>query len=303
MFESSYIPRWVGYQNGEWVGTEIRDLIAPITGAPNPNDYPFKKYYLGSNAPVYENSPFFPFGGPKNLEVIIKIAIQKGKLYDISGIERSRNKPLLVVKLSDGRYNIITFNQNLILTEDDLEKYRVPIMINDLEMKQINFNDQKSIDAATLTTVIKFDQRDGAALSFDNPRGKIYFLIKKQANPNGTPINPENYSRILGAEIISHDQLMIKNGIGENSPYMKDKVSITMLDSSANARYTGMGSASQFLFSKGTFIDIDNISPALLQQYRDDNSGKNTYQQFFEFKGTPYSYGQVNFNDHFFCRV
>jgi hypothetical protein len=319
MFESSYIPRWVGYQNNRWVGTERYDLIAPITGAPNPNDYPFKKYFLESNAPVYENTPNFFAPGPKNVEVKIKIAIQKGNLYDLSGIEKSRDKPLLVVKLSDGTYNVITFNQNLILTEDDLEKYRIPIMINGLEMKKIDFNKQKSVDAATLTTTIKFDQ-DGYTLprgigdpeNLQYNRGQIYFLIKKQANPDGTAINPENYSRILGAEIISFDQLMAKNvfekpggswRIKEDAPYMKDKVSITLLESFQHSSYIGIGSTNQSLFSKGTSIDIDNISPALLQQRSDDLSGKNRYKQVFVFRGLPYSFGQLNFNDHFFCRV
>jgi hypothetical protein len=316
MFESSYIPRWVGYIDGQWVGTEIRDLIAPITGAPNPNDYPFKKYFLESNAPVYENTPNFSAAGPKNVEVKIKIAIQKGNLYDLSSIEKSRDKPLLVVKLSDGTYNVITFNQNLILTEDDLEKYRIPIMINGLEMKKIDFNKQKSVDAATLTTTIKFDQ-DGYTLPGVPPediiynKGKIYFLIKKQANPDGTPINPENYSRILGAEIISFDQLMAKNvfekpggswRIKEDEPYTKDKVFLTMLDSWRHSSYIGIGSANQSIFSKGTSIDIDNISPALLQQYSDDNLGKNRYTQVFRFGSANNSLGS-NFNDHFFCRI
>jgi hypothetical protein len=306
----------VGFKNGNWIGTEGYDLIKPIIGAPYPNDYPFKKYYLGSNAPIYENTPNFFAPGPKNIEVTIKTAIQKGKLYDISSIERSRNKPLLVVKLSDGRYNVITFNQNLILTEDDLEKYRIPIMINNLEMKQINFNDQKSIDAATLTTTVKFDQ-DGFTLptlpesGFFN-RGQIYFLIKKQANPNGTPINPENYSRILGAEIITFDQLMNRNvfekpggfwTFKEGSPYMKDKVSITMLQSYTHSRYVGVGSSTDSLFGKGTIPNISNISPFLLQKYRDDISGKNRYRQVFEFKGGFNSFSEENFNDHFFCRV
>lgn len=316
MFESSYIPRWVGFQNRRWVGTERNELIAPIIGAPYPDDYPFKKYYLESNAPIYENTPNFLVPGPKNLEVTIKVAIQRGKLYDISSIERSRTKPLLVVKLSDGTYNIITFNQNLILTEDDLEKYRIPIMINGTEMKQIDFKDQKSIDAATLTTTIKFDQ-DGYALpkepeNINYNRGQIYLLIKKQANPDGTPINPENYSRILGAEIISFDQLMAKNvfektggswRIKEEAPYMKDKVSITLLESWENSSYSGLGSATELIFSKGTTIDINSISPDLLQEYRDDISGKNRYRQIFQFKGTSSSSDLKDFNDHFFCRV
>jgi len=318
MFKSSYIPPWVGYQNRRWVGTPSSDLISPITGVPNPYDYPFKKYFLESDAPIYENriDPYFG-GGPKNLEVNIKIAIQKGNLYDLSGIERSRNKPLLVVKLSDGRYNIITFNQNLILTEDDLEKYRIPIMINDLEMGQINFNKQKTIDAATLKTTVKFNQ-DGITLPTEPPesggfnRGQIYFLIKKQANPNGTPINPENYSRILGAEIITFNQLLAKNvfekingnwTIKVDAPYMKDKVSINMLESWVHSSYIGIGSASQLLFGKGTRIDIANISPALLKKYSDDSSGKNRYQQVFQFKSDPRSFNQTDFNDHFFCRV
>jgi hypothetical protein len=318
MFESSYIPPWVGYQNGRWVGTPSNDLISPITGVPNPYDYPFKKYFLESDAPIYENRPDPSFfgNGPKNLEVNLKIAIQKGNLYDISSLERSRSKPILVVKLSDGTYNVITFNQNLILTEDDLEKYRIPIMINGLEMKQIDFNDQKSIDAATLKTTIRFDQ-DSFTLpalpeTVNFNRGQIYLLIKKQANPNGTPINPENYSRILGAEIITFDQLIAKNvfdklggfwTIKEGAPYMKDKISINMLESYVHSSYIGVGSASQLLFGKGTKIDIADISPALLKKYNDDISGKNKYQQVFQFQASPYSFGQVNFNDHFFCRV
>ena len=317
MFESSYIPPWVGFQNRRWVGTENDDLISPITGIPNPIDYPFKKYFLESDAPIYENRPDPYFGNrPKNLEVNIKIAIQRGKLYDISSIERSRTKPLLVVKLSDGTYNIITFNQNLILTEDDLEKYRIPIMINGTEMKQIDFKDQKTVEAATLKTTIKFDQ-DGLPFPIypENSsynRGRIYFLIKKQANPDGTPINPENYSRILGAEIITFDQLMAKNvfekpdgfwKIKEEAPYMKDKVSINMLDSYIHSSYIAIGSASQLLFTKGTEIDINNISPALLKKYSDDQSGKNRYQQVFRFQVDPYSFNQTDFNDHFFCRV
>ena len=319
MFESSYIPHWVGFQDGNWIGTESHDLIQPILGAPYPNDYPFKKYYLGSNAPIYDNTPNFLTSGPPNLNVSIRTAIQRGKLYDLSKIERSRTKPLLVVKLFTGEYNIITFNQNLILSEEELEAYRVPIMINGLEMKQIDFTDQDSIDAATLTTRVKFDssgytfpEAPESVVPGTYNRGQIYLLIKKQANPNGTPVNPANYSRILGAEIVTFDQLLAKNALElrggfwalkESSPYMKDKVSITMMESYLYSRYVGVGAATELVSKKGVSFDFDDSSPLLYRKYQESVARQTRYKQVFTFEGRFGSSAEENFNDHFFCRV
>ncbi len=319
MFESSYLPRWVGFDDGHWTGTEGHDMIQPILGAPFPNDYPFKKYYLGSDAPIYENSPNFPNMGPPNLNVSVRTAIQKGKLYDLSKIEKSRTKPLLVVKLFTGEYNIITFNQNLILTEEDLEPYRVPILINGFEMKTLDWADPESIEASTLTTRVHFDSSGStfpeAPESVSNGtfnRGQIYLLIKKQANPDGTPIIAGNYSRILGAELVTFDQLWAKNvfenrgglfAIKDKNPYMKDKVSITMMESYTHARYEGVGAASILAINKAVGFNLDDASPFFLKAYQESVARQTRYTQIFRFQGRFGSGDEQNFNDHFFCRV
>lgn len=320
MFETSYIPKWVGYNNRQWTGTENSDLIQPIRGSPYPKDYPFKKYFLESDAPVFEDLPnFISANGPPDLEVNIKVAIQMGNLYDLSLIEKSKTKPLLVVRLGDGNYNIITFNQNLILSEEELEDYRVPILINGKEMKPIDWEKQDSIDAATLTVGVKFN-RDGYIMpeapegffTGEFNRGQIYLLIKKQANTDGSPVNPANYSRILQAEIVTFEQLKKQNALTDRSGYwalkeggryMKDKTSYLMMESYTKAQYVEVGAAYLYVSNKGVAYDPADSSPFLQKEYHESLSRKGSYRQTFSFAvGTRTDPGE-NFNDHFFCRV
>ena len=138
-------------------------------------------------------------------------------------------------------------------------------------------------------------------------------MIKKQANPNGTPVNPANYSRILSAEIVTFDQLVAKNAfekkngvwsIKEGPPYyMKDKVSIVMMESYRHARYAALGSTSELIYGKGTSFDFKDSSPFLYEEYHDSISSTARYKQVFQFQNGHNAFSNENFNDHFFCRV
>lgn len=274
MFSSQVTNKKV-YWYGGWAGSQQEPFVGPIGQQPFDKDYPFKKYLVDTDAPVLTNTKDFVVSfAPPNSLINSKIAIQKGNIYDLSRIERSRNRPIMVSKLLNGSYRIITSNKDLTLTENELSEYRVPLTINGKDMQTLNLDSPSSISANSLAIRVKYGA--GGLPSNVSPvdESKIHMLIQRQKDVVDGVRDPNYYSRILGVELISSIQLRERRVIDfygnlvRDHSYLKHKDRITFLDGQASLRYLGVGSLRNIFDNAGTTADLDDYSDFFQKQYK-----------------------------------
>ncbi len=294
------------YWYGGWAGSQQEPFMGPIGKQPFDNTFPFKKYLISTDAPVLENTrDFVVRPAPPNLVANSKIAIQKGNIYDLSRIERSRNRPIMVSKLSNGSYRIITSNKDLTLTESQLSEYRVPLLINGKEMKDLDLKSPASINANSLTVRVTYNSFGQPKGTDDIDEGQIHLLIQRQRDVVENVRDPNYYSRILGAELISSLQLREKRVIDfagkliPDHPYLKYKDRILFLEGRSAFGYVGVGSM-RYLFDNVVATDLDNYSPFFQEQYRESLNATRTQVYTALPNG---SINETSFHDHIFIRI
>lgn len=296
MFKQREIVDVVFYNNG-W-HYDSTDFNVPIEGTRLPLNYPFKKYWISDDAPVYPETPNFSSLGPPNLKVNFKIGVQKGNLYDLSLIAPSIYRPLLVSKLKNGNYRIITFTGAVEKTIEELEYLRVPISMNGALMNTVNFEEEVS-DSLLFNLQVIFDKSGMTDFRFHNP-GQIYLLIKKHLNSSN-----EKFSRLVSAELVSYLQLQSRgvfNSKGIFNPahsYLKDKTMILFFDLNLKVRYFGVGSLKGDL--RGVY-PFESPYEDLGIGFKESYEGQTKYIQQLSrthSQQTP----QDNFIDHIFTRL
>jgi len=304
MFDKKEMSRWVKYAGSDkgvtigryWAGTEQNEQIYPVLGQPFKSSYPFKITKLSDDSRIFSNTN--PFFQPPNQEIKIKVAIEMGYLYDLSRLEKIKGKPLLVTKLNNGNYKIIDFLKTTIYTPKDLEPYRIPVILNGMEMKPIDFTDQRSIDRATLEITVKSNSSGqflyNGVEEVINP-GMIFFAFSLGAKREGF------YTPIVKAEILSHAQAKEKSGRPDlnDSVYLKNKYLMILFSSYNNSGYSPLFSFDETYFSKNTDPGIETISP-LSAKIRNEATN---YKHIFQLKarGIPGNVG--GFSDHIFVRL
>lgn len=294
-----------------WCGTESNDFIAPILGQPFENNYPFKKFVVESDAPIFQNRlEFFGADGPANTTVNIKIAFQKGKVFDLFKIEKLINRPVIVTKLDSGLYRIIKTNGAIDYTEDELESIRVPVMINGSEMEDVDPGDLAGATDSTLSLQLKFNSLGNlptpTSTGGGNNEGIVYLMLKKRPSNNTTPPDPRYYQQIIGAEIVSFSQLKlmgaVKDGVlNETHPYVKDRKRITILDLNGLMRYRGVGSTESILSNKGPY-DASDFG-GFIEKRVDDLATERSTQVLTLAGDSVAPYLEEQFNDHLFTRI
>ena len=100
-------------------------------------NYPFKIHMISCNAPViFSDSAYLK---TETSTFVLKIAMNKAVVYDVSKMEVSRKKPMEIVRRDDGRYLKIGIQgERKFLTKADLSAMEVPITINGTAMIEIN---------------------------------------------------------------------------------------------------------------------------------------------------------------------
>ncbi len=271
MFKTRKTQKELGYYS-DWVGNQLMSLNYPMGIMTFKDDHPFKKYFIQSDAPVLENVKDVNYLGPRNGEVNIQVAIQQGFIYDISRIERNKNRPAIVMKLRDGRYRVMTANKNLVLTSEQMADYAIPVKINGKNMQTLDFENLQ-VSPSKLTVKSKFDVW-GQPSVIDVYEGRIYLLIERQKDVIPGRRDPDYYSRILGAEIITGQQLRTKRAIDEygnfdfEHHYLQHKDILTFLDVAGRFGYVGVGSM-RYVF-EGEEAQFENYSDFFKKTYQDN---------------------------------
>jgi hypothetical protein len=295
------------YFNLGWEGNQQNSLIEPTGRQPFEPDYPFKKYFIGSDAPVLEDTKDFVRQGPPGLSVNVKIAIQMGKIYDLSQIERSRNRPILVSRLKSGKFRVITSNKDLLLSEDEMDQYRVPLSINDKIMKPMNLAIKEEVEANTLN--VRFLLGPDAIPKYKGnglDEGQAYIFLKKQNNGQSETY----YSKILSAEIVTYVQLRAKRVIDFNGnlvadhTFLRDKIRMDFLDIYPKMGYRGVNSMREILGLGVGGVPLDNYGEFFKDQYLKNIAAPHT-QIFGVLPGNTSTAlrGNENVHDHLFLRV
>jgi len=302
MFDKKEMARWVKYagsDNGitvgrDWAGTEQGEQILPVLGNPFPSTYPFKITKLSDDAKIFNNEK--SYFSPPDQEIKIKVAVEMGYVYDLSRLEKSKNKPLLVTKMKNGNYKVIDFVKTTIYTPKDLEAYRIPVILNGKEMKPIDFNDPKSIAAATLEVTVKTNSLGqfvySGADEILNP-GMIFFAFTIGTRIEG------NYTPISKLELLSYAQAKEKSGRPNlnDSVYLKNKYLMVLFSAFNNSSYAPLYSFDQTYFSKNTDPGVETLSP-FAKKIRNTPM---KYSHRFNLKAFPGSPG--GFSDHIFLRI
>ncbi len=314
MFSKQNTLRWVEYARStstfQWIGTEENEFVPPILGEPFPDIYPFKKFIVSTDAPVFTNSLGFTAQGPPNTVVNVKVAFQKGKVFDLFKVEKLINRPVIVIKLENGKYRIVKTNGAIDYTESQLEQFRVPVILNGREMVDVDPNNLSAATESTLTLQLRFNSGGGLptpspVFGSDNNDGMVYLMLKKRPSSNTTPPDPRYYQQIIGAEIVSFIQLKqrgaVTNGIiNENHPYVKDRRRIILLDLNGIMRYRGVGSVESILATKGNF-QPENYGGFIEKAVM--NSATERTTQILTLVGGVDVFSEQHFNDHLFTRI
>lgn len=288
MFEKKNYPRWVdwedtGGQSVRWFGTENK-LIRPILGAPFPNDYPFKIYQIQNDAPVFEGESVSFF--PKNLTINVKLAIQKGFLYDVSKIEPFKNNPLLITKRQDGKFRVITGGSSEDYELADFEAYRIPIFLNGKEMKTIDFSKPESVNDASL--LIKIEYKNGIIQGSFNSYGESQiFIVLTLTGGNST-----RFKNITRADLMSYSQIKARG-----SGFLLRKTVIPFFSGFTAARYDTLGSPyGSYEFKAADAAGFSKLTEEELKK-------KKIYQYYFDLRAGTATDTVENFYDHIFLRV
>jgi hypothetical protein len=282
MFKEAVINRDVNYIDNGWLSRN-QSFDSPLRGVENPSDYPFKKYFINSDAPVFEDSPSFPAGPPNLIIRNVQVAIQQGSIYDLSRIEDSKTRPLIINKLRNGTFKIFTGSRTLVYEKKDFDRMRVPITINSSLMKPLDFKDYAP---NTLSSEFFFNEEGSVDLE-KAYRMTFYLLLKKSrfANDQSEQLSEEQkrFSRIISAEIISYKQLKGRGVFNssdqfvQSAPYMKDKILVDFFNLSSSFSYYGVGKLSQIPIGKlSSGFNLSEFDSVFRKEYLKSLTGRST---------------------------
>lgn len=282
MFKENNVKSDVFYSVGQWFGGEP-SLVSPIKGDILPVSYPFKKYFLETDAPILENSrPLRGFGLP-NSTVNIKIGIEKGDVYDLSRLEQERQKPIVATKRKDGSVRVITSSRNLSLTPAQLSAYKVPVIINGKPIEKFDF---EKPEKNSLTLQLQFDASGNYVF---NEKGKIWLLITRQKFSENIEVQSREqrlkFSKILSVEIISFQQLKAKgvfdakDQINLRHPYLANKELFTFLNLIPKMGYIPLSNLSNIIREYGFQggVDLSLYGNYFNKLYQESRNQSNTF--------------------------
>lgn len=284
MFKETKINKQIRYIGSSFRGFGV-ELDTPMRGVPNESDYPFKKYFLESDAPIFTETSSFSAGGPKKFTINnVKIAIQKGNIYDLSKIQSAKDVPLVVTKLRNGKYNLMRGSQFSTLEKKDLDNIRVPITINSSIMKDY---DSENPFPNTLISKFFFDSSGQPDLN-KSYQMSFYLVLRKlrffEDEGKQRAEEEKRFSTITAAELLSYSQLKAKgvyNSRDEfvsDSGYLRDRILIKFFDLTFRFSYFGINDLSQFAFNQREQgnIELSDYSEIFQEQYNQSLEMKTT---------------------------